>query len=43
MTNYQNDQKKLRERYPDGIPLEETVISPQECFQSGVLVTVYQQ
>ncbi len=36
-------QKKLRERYPDGVPLEETVISPQDVFQSNLLVTVYQQ
>ncbi len=36
-------QKKLKERYPDGIPLEETVISPQDVFQSPLLTTVYQQ
>jgi hypothetical protein len=36
-------QKKLKERYPDGVPLDETVISPQDVFQSSDLVTVYQQ
>ena len=36
-------QKKLKERYPAGVPLDETVISPQDVFQSGLLVTVYQQ
>lgn len=34
---------KLKERYPGGIPLEETVISPQDVFESGLLITVYQQ
>jgi len=34
---------KLRERYPKGVPLEETVISPQDVFQSGALATVYSQ
>jgi uncharacterized protein YycO len=33
----------LDERYPDGVPLEETVISPQDVFQSGSLITVYKQ
>ncbi|HTY60233.1 MAG TPA: YiiX family permuted papain-like enzyme [Bacteroidota bacterium] len=36
-------QKKLKERYPDGVPLEETVVSPQDVFESGLLVTVYEQ
>jgi uncharacterized protein YycO len=35
--------KKLKERYPDGIPLEETVVSPEDVFQSALLQTVYQQ
>jgi len=34
---------KLRERYPEGVPLEETVISPQDVFQSDTLATVYSQ
>jgi Permuted papain-like amidase enzyme, YaeF/YiiX, C92 family len=34
---------KLSERYPDGVPLEETVISPQDVFQSDTLATVYSQ
>ena len=33
----------LDERYPDGVPLEETVISPQDVFQSSSLITVYKQ
>ena len=36
-------QMKLKERYPDGVPLDETVISPQDVFQSARLITVYQQ
>jgi uncharacterized protein YycO len=36
-------QMKLKERYPDGVPLEETVISPQDIFQSSLLSSVYQQ
>ena len=43
MTDYQNEQKKLRERYPDGVPLEETVISPEDVFECSLLVTVYKQ
>lgn len=35
--------KELQERYPGGVPLEETVISPQDVFQSGSLITVYKQ
>jgi len=34
---------KLRERYPEGVPLEETVISPQDVFRSDALTTVYSQ
>jgi len=34
---------RLRERYPDGVPLEETVISPQDVFQSDRLTMVYSQ
>jgi uncharacterized protein YycO len=33
----------LQERYPNGVPLEETVISPEDVYQSGALVTVYEQ
>ncbi len=33
----------LGERYPDGVPLEETVISPEDVFESSALITVYQQ
>ncbi len=36
-------QKKLKERYPGGVPLEETVVSPQDVFESGLLLTVYEQ
>lgn len=36
-------QEKLKERYPDGVPMDETVISPQDVFQSSLLCTVYQQ
>ena len=36
-------QMKLEERYPNGVPLEETVISPQDVFQSDALATVYSQ
>jgi uncharacterized protein YycO len=35
--------KILSERYPDGVPLEETVISPQDMFQSVYLRTIYKQ
>jgi Permuted papain-like amidase enzyme, YaeF/YiiX, C92 family len=34
---------RLQERYPGGAPLEETVISPQDVFQSDLLTTVYTQ
>ncbi len=33
----------LDKRYPDGVPLEETVISPQDVFQSNAMMTVYKQ
>ncbi len=36
-------QTKLKERYPDALPLEETVVSPQDVFQSPLLMTVHQQ
>ena len=36
-------QMKLEERYPNGVPLEETVITPQDVFQSDALATVYSQ
>jgi hypothetical protein len=35
--------KILAERYPDGVPLEETVISPQDMFQSVDLITICKQ
>ena len=35
--------QQLKSRYPDGVPLDETVISPQDVFQSSLLVTVYEQ
>jgi len=34
---------RLRERYPRGVPLDETVISPQDVFRSDTLTTVYSQ
>ena len=34
---------KIRERYPKGVPLEETVISPEDLFQSDTLAAVYSQ
>jgi uncharacterized protein YycO len=33
----------VAERYPDGVPLEETVISPQDVLMSSSLITVYVQ
>ncbi len=36
-------QRKLRERFPEGIPLEQMVVSPQDLFESPSLLTVYQQ
>jgi uncharacterized protein YycO len=35
--------KILAERYPDGVPLEETVISPQDMYQSAYLKTICKQ
>ncbi len=35
--------RKLRERYRRGVPLEETVISPQDVFESDLLTSVYSQ
>jgi Orthopoxvirus protein of unknown function (DUF830). len=35
--------QKIRERYGDKIPLEETVISPQAMFTSPLLTTVVEQ
>lgn len=34
---------KLRERYGDALPLNETVISPEQIFQSELLETVYEK
>ncbi len=36
-------QRKLRERFPEGVPLEETVVSPQDIYESNLLTTVFQQ
>jgi hypothetical protein len=36
-------QEKLRERFPEGVPLEETVVSPQDLFESTSLIPVYEQ
>jgi uncharacterized protein YycO len=36
-------QSKLKERYGQRIPLDETVISPGQMFQSNLLVVVYEQ
>jgi uncharacterized protein YycO len=33
----------LEQRYPEGVPLEKTVISPEDIFESSSLVTVYKQ
>ena len=33
--------KKIQERYPDGLPLDEVVISPASMFESELLVEVY--
>jgi hypothetical protein len=35
--------RKLSERYPDGVPLDETVISPEQMFGSDSLVTVLEE
>jgi len=34
---------KLRERYGDAIPLDATVISPEQMFRSELLETVYER
>ncbi len=34
---------KIKERYGNKVPLEETVISPGEMFSSDLLVTVIQK
>ena len=34
---------KIKERYPEGLPLNETVISPASMFESDELVVVFQQ
>jgi hypothetical protein len=34
---------KMKERYGDNVPLEETVMSPGEMFSSDLLVTVTQK
>jgi hypothetical protein len=35
--------KKLEERFPNGVPGDEVVISPASMFESEELVTVYQR
>lgn len=34
--------KIIRERFPDGAPLDETVIAPVDIFESDLLMTVYE-
>lgn len=34
--------RKLRERFPDGLPEDETVISPASMFESNELITVHE-
>ena len=36
-------QKKLLERFPNGFPQDEIVISPQRIFDSQLFATVYEQ
>jgi hypothetical protein len=36
-------EKKVRERFPNGFPPNEVVISPQKIFDSRLLETVYEQ
>ncbi len=36
-------EQKLKERYPSGIPQDETVISPDQMFRSEILETVVEQ
>ena len=33
----------VAERYPQGVPFEETVVSPEDVFVSAALITVYKQ
>ena len=35
--------QKLRDRYPDGVPMDETVISPEQMFRSESLITVLEE
>jgi hypothetical protein len=35
--------KKLNERYPDGVPMDEIVISPEQMFRSDSLETVLEE
>jgi hypothetical protein len=35
--------RKLRERFPDSVPVDEVVISPASMFESEKLVTVYER
>ena len=35
--------KRIQERYPEGLPMDETVISPASMFESDELVVVAQQ
>jgi hypothetical protein len=35
-------QAKVRERFGDNIPLDETVVSPADIFNSPALETVYE-
>ena len=36
-------EKKLKERFPNGAPLEETVVAPEDLYQSRLLTTVFEQ
>ena len=40
---YAEVQKKMKERYPKGVPLEENVISPERMFQSNLLIVVHEE
>ena len=35
--------QKLRDRYPNGVPMDETVISPEQMFRNELLETVLEQ
>jgi hypothetical protein len=41
--SYAEAQKKMKERYPKGVPLEENVISPERMFQSNLLIVVHEE